>query len=177
MEQLSRPEPGMRAGRYVHIGRHRPAIQNTSPDSRGNQQWSPRSSRAQALRSPLVRAVTHHKQQNAPCCRREHPNLLDAILDDANHRAGGSSRRCLTPSDMFRPGSTIKPQRVASSISIAALFLQRARSILRTASRCKSNTSRSRPSSAAVLQSITTAQAPVTTDVAFPSPARRSPPR
>ena len=32
-EQLSRPEPGMRAGRYVHIGRHRPAIQNTSPDS------------------------------------------------------------------------------------------------------------------------------------------------
>ena len=135
----------MRAGRYVHIGRHRPAIQNTSPDSPHNQQWSPRSSRAQALRSLIVRAVTHHKQQNAPCCRREHPNLLDAILDDANHRAGGSSRRCLTPSDMFRPGPTIKPQRVASSVSIAALFLQRARSILRTASRCKCFTNTLRP--------------------------------
>ena len=138
-EQLSRPEPGMRAGRYVHIGRHRPAIQNTSPDSRGNQQWSPRSSRAQALRSPLVRAVTHHKQQNAPCCRREHPNLLVAILDDANHRAGGSSRRCLTPSDMFRPGSATDARRVASSASIAALFLQRAGSVSRTASRCESS--------------------------------------
>lgn len=83
-----------------------------------NQQWSPRSSRAQALRSPLVRAVTHHKQQNAPCCRREHPNLLVAILDDANHRAGGGSRRCLTPSDMFRPGSATDARRVASSASI-----------------------------------------------------------
>ena len=141
-----------------------------------NQQWSPRSSRAQALRSPLVRAVTHHKQQNAPCCRREHPNLLAAILDDANHRAGGSSRRCLTPSDMFRPGSTIKPQRVASSASIAALFLQRARSILRTASRCKSNVMRLRLIFGAVLQSSDVSLETVTTDIASPSPARRSQP-
>ena len=68
-----------------------------------------------------------------------------------DHRAGGSSRRCLTPSNMFRLGYTIKAKRVASSASVAALFLHRAQSMLHTASRYKSNYNQSPPMPVALL--------------------------
>ena len=68
-----------------------------------------------------------------------------------DHRAGGSSRRCLTPSNMFRLGYTIKVKRVASSASVAALFLHRAQSMLHTASRYKSNYNQSQPMPVALL--------------------------
>ena len=68
-----------------------------------------------------------------------------------DHRAGGSSRRCLTPSNMFRLGYTIKAKRVASSASVAALFLHRAQSMLHTASRYKFNYNQSPPMPVALL--------------------------
>ena len=86
------PEPGMHAGRYVHIDRHRQAIQNTSPDSQATTKQSPRSSRAQP-RSKLVRAVTQHEQQNAPFRRRRHPNLLVGTRRRQPARARHSRRR------------------------------------------------------------------------------------
>ena len=72
-EQLSRPEPGMRAGRYVHIGRHRPAIQ------------TPLRSRSAAISGAIIRGsgslqtrsvVTAASPRSNPCRRRGPLNLL-----------------------------------------------------------------------------------------------------